>query len=94
MVTWTAFPYGAAYVCEPAALQENWARLHAGDAEPLPRDGEVLAAWALFHGGEFQRATEAGLAAGGGGITVANKAPAVYANYRETRERKRLAMFL
>ena len=66
----------------------------AGDAEPLPKDDKVLAAWALFHAGEFQKACEAGLKAGGAGITVANKAQAIYANYLEKSEKNRLAMFL
>ena len=39
-------------------------------------DAPVLQAWVLFHQGEFQKAYEAGLAAGGAGITVANKAAA------------------
>jgi tetratricopeptide (TPR) repeat protein len=68
--------------------------LHAGDAEPLPKDDKVLAAWALFHAGEFQKATEAGLKAGGAGITVANKAQAIYANYLEKSEKAKLALFM
>jgi hypothetical protein len=95
MAKWTAFPYDAAdYTCDAAALKKKWARLHAGDAEPLPKDEKVLAAWALYHAGEFQKATEAGLKAGGAGITVANKAQAIYANYLEKSEKTKLAMFL
>ncbi|NUP84756.1 MAG: hypothetical protein HUU30_03235 [Burkholderiaceae bacterium] len=94
MAKWTAFPYDSAdYTYSPAALKKQWARLHAGDAEPLPKDDKVLAAWALFHAGEFQKACEAGLRAGGDGITVANKAQAIYANYLEKSEKNRLAMF-
>lgn len=94
MAKWTAFPYDAeAYTFDAAALKKKWARLHAGDAEPLPKDDKVLAAWALFHAGEFQKATEAGLKAGGAGITVANKAQAIYANYLEKNEKTRLALF-
>jgi len=95
MAKWTAFPHdGADYTYDAAALKKNWARLHAGDAEPLPKDGEVLAAWALFHAGEFQKAAEAGLKAGGAGITVANKAQAIYANYLEKSEKTKLALFM
>ncbi len=95
MAIWTAFPHAAAdYIYATSALQRHWARLHAGDAEPLPGDAKVLAAWALFHAGEFQKATEAGLKAGGGGITVANKAQAIYANYLETSEKAKLALFM
>lgn len=90
---WKPFPYDAsAYRHAPAALKKHWARLHAGDAEPLPADTQVLAAWALFHAGEFQQATQAGLAAGGAGVTAANKAQAIYATYLETSERHKLAL--
>src|SRR5687768_15218637 len=95
MAKWTAFPYDAAeYSYDAATLKKKWARLHAGDAEPLPKDDKVLAAWGLFHAGEFQKAVEAGLKAGGGGITVANKAQAIYANYLEKSEKNKLALFL
>jgi tetratricopeptide (TPR) repeat protein len=94
MGKWTAFPYDAAeYTYDAAALKKKWARLHAGDAEPLPKDDKVLAAWALFHAGDFQKATEAGLKAGGAGITVANKAQAIYATYLEKSEKTRLMLF-
>jgi tetratricopeptide (TPR) repeat protein len=95
MAKWTAFPHdNAAYTFDAAALKKHWARLHAGDAEPLPADAKVLAAWALFHAGEFQKAAEAGLKAGGAGITVANKAQAIYANYLEKSEKTKLALFM
>jgi hypothetical protein len=95
MAKWTAFPHDADdYTYDAAALKKNWARLHAGDAEPLPTDAKVLAAWALFHAGEFQKAAEAGLKAGGAGITVANKAQAIYANYLEKSEKTKLALFM
>ncbi len=95
MAKWTAFPHDAAdYAYDTAALKKSWARLHAGDAEPLPTDAKVLAAWALFHVGEFQKAAEAGLKAGGAGITVANKAQAIYANYLEKSEKTKLALFM
>ena len=94
MAKWTAFSHdNSPYVYDVAALKKKWARLHAGDAEPLPKDEKVLAAWALFHAGEFQKAYDAGLKAGGAGITVANKAQAIYANYLEKSEKTRLAMF-
>jgi tetratricopeptide (TPR) repeat protein len=99
MAKWTAFPHDAAdYTFDAAALKKHWARLHAGDAEPLPADAKVLAAWALFHAGEFQKAVEAGLKAGENGaregITVANKAQAIYANYLEKSEKTKLALFM
>jgi tetratricopeptide (TPR) repeat protein len=95
MAKWTAFPHDADdYTFDAAALKKNWARLHAGDAEPLPTDAKVLAAWALFHAGEFQKATDAGLKAGGAGITVANKAQSIYANYLEKSEKTKLELFM
>jgi tetratricopeptide (TPR) repeat protein len=95
MAKWTAFPYdNADYTYDAATLKKRWARLHAGDAEPLPKDDKVLAAWALYHAGEFQKAAEAGLKAGSAGITVANKAQAIYANYLEKSEKTKLALFM
>ena len=99
MAKWNAFPHdAAAYTYDSASLKKHWARLHAGDAEPLPTDAKVLAAWSLFHAGEFQKAAEAGLKAGENGatagITVANKAQAIYANYLETSEKTKLALFM
>ncbi|WP_430420347.1 hypothetical protein [Methylibium petroleiphilum] len=95
MAKWTAFPYdNAAYVHDAAALKKHWARLHAGDAEPWPKDAAVQEAWALFHAGEFRKAVDAGLKAGGSGITVANKAQAIYANYLEKSEKVKLDLFL
>jgi tetratricopeptide (TPR) repeat protein len=95
MARWTVFPYDAAeYSGDTATLKTRWARLHQGDAEPFPEDAAVQAAWALFHAGRFQDAYEAGLAAGDAGIVVANKAQSIHANYLETREKIRLAMFM
>jgi tetratricopeptide (TPR) repeat protein len=93
MAKWTAFPYDK-FDYDAASLKKHWARLHAGDAEPAPKDTKLLEAWALFHNGEFQKAHDAGLKAGDGGITVANKAQAIYANYLEKSEKAKLAMFM
>ncbi|HEY8976904.1 MAG TPA: hypothetical protein VIN75_22000 [Burkholderiaceae bacterium] len=95
MAKWTAFPYDAAdYTYDAAALKKHWARLHKGDAEPFPKDDAVLAAWAAFHAGDFRKAYDAGLKAGDGGIVVANKAQSIYANYLESSEKTKLAMFM
>ncbi len=95
MAKWTAFPYdNSAFVYTAATLKKHWARLHAGDAEPFPKDAAVVQAWIHFHAGEFQAAYDAGLAAGGAGITVANKAQGIYANYLEKKEKAKLEMFL
>jgi len=94
---WTAFPHDAtAYHYDIATLKKKWARLHAGDAEPLPSDDKVLAAWQHFHAGDYQKATEAGLkahaAGAAGGMTVANKSQAIYATYLEPSEKTKLAL--
>ena len=94
MAKWTAFPHAGDYAFDAASVRKHWARLHAGDAEPLPVDAAVLQAWVLFHNGEFQKAAEAGLQAGGGGITVANKATCIYANYLEKKEKARLDLLM
>ncbi|HSI55127.1 MAG: hypothetical protein ACAH21_01725 [Ramlibacter sp.] len=94
MAKWTAFPHLGEFQFDAAKVRKHWARLHAGDAEPLPTEKPVLEAWVLFHSGEFQRAAEAGLKAGGDGITVANKATAIYANYLEKKEKHKLDLFM
>ena len=94
MAPWTAFPQRGDFQHDAHSVARDWARLHAGDAEPLPADPQVLNAWVLFHNGEFQQAAEAGLAAGGAGVTVGNKAACIYANYLEKKEKVRLDLFL
>ncbi len=94
MAKWTPFPYDDAYRMDAAALKKHWGRLHAGDTEAMPKDAKVLEAWTLFHAGDFQKAHEAGLKAGDAGISVANKAQCIHANYLEKSEKAKLAMFL
>jgi tetratricopeptide (TPR) repeat protein len=91
---WARFPYpDSRYKYTAATLKKAWDRLHAGDQEPLPKDARVLDAWIAFHAGDFDSAAQAGLAAGGAGVTVANKAAAIYANYLEDNEKKKMALF-
>jgi tetratricopeptide (TPR) repeat protein len=94
MNLWTAFAHTEDYPFDVASVKKYWDRLHAGDKEPLPKSAKVLAAWALFHSGEFQKAVEAGLKAGPAGITVANKAACVYANYLEPKEKVKQSLFM
>ena len=94
MAPWTAFPYAGDYAFDAASLKKNWARLHAGDCEPLPKEAAVLQAWVLFHNGAFQQAAEAGIKAGGHGLTVSNKATSIYANYLEKKEKTKLDLFM
>ncbi len=90
----TTFPHAGDYAFDAASLKKNWVRLHQGDCEPLPMEPAVLKAWVLFHNGQFQQAAEAGIESGGDGITVANKATSIYANYLETREKTKLDLFM
>ncbi len=94
MPKWTPFPHAGEYPFDAATVHKHWARLHAGDAEPCPKEPAVLDAWALFHAGEFQLALQAGLKAGDAGITVANKATSIYATYLEKKEKSRLDLFM
>jgi tetratricopeptide (TPR) repeat protein len=94
MAQWTAFPHAGDYAFDAAAVTKHWDRLHRGDCEALPRDAAVLQAWVLFHNGEFEQAARAGLQAGGDGITAANKATSMYANYLEPQEKVKLALLM
>lgn len=94
MAPWTAFPQPGVYRHDTASLKRDWPRLHAGDVEPWPADARVLAAWVLFHNGEFAQAAASGLAAGGAGLTVANKAACIYATYLEPDPKRRQDLFL
>ncbi len=94
MAPWTVFPHRSEFHYDPAGVQAHWDQLHAGDREPLPDCPHVLAAWALFHSGEFEQATKAGLEAGAGGTTVANKATCIYAHYLEPCDKRRQSLFL
>jgi tetratricopeptide (TPR) repeat protein len=94
MPQWIAFPYAGAYNFDATSLKKNWAQLHQGDCEPFPQDAAVIQAWVLFHNGEFEQAAQAGLAAGGDGITAANKASCIYATYLESKEKAKLDLLL
>jgi tetratricopeptide (TPR) repeat protein len=91
---WAKFPYpDKKFQYTAATLKKAWEGLHRGDTEPWPKDETVVEAWIAFHAGEFQKAAELGLKAGGAGVTAANKATAIYANYLENDEKRKLALF-
>ncbi|HZY20057.1 MAG TPA: hypothetical protein VFE82_16415 [Ramlibacter sp.] len=94
MGKWSAFPHPGEFDLDAAEVRRQWAVLHAGDAEPLPTDEGVLQAWTHYHRGEFQKAVEVGLQAGGAGVTAANKATCIYATYLEKKEKAKLDLFL
>jgi tetratricopeptide (TPR) repeat protein len=91
---WKKFPHAdKAFVYAGAALKKNWERLHCGDCEPFPADAAVQEAWRFYHQGEFEKACEAGLAAGVDGYNVANKAAMIYATYLEDDDQRKLDLF-
>ncbi|AVS89708.1 hypothetical protein [Paracidovorax avenae] len=92
MPSWTPFPHAGEYAFTTGDVLREWERLHRGDAEPIPRDAAALEAWTLFHCGNFEEAARVGLAAGGAGITAANKATIVHAVYLEPSESRRLEL--
>ena len=92
---WTALPYTDVPRFDTAALLAQWSRLHAGHPFPPPAPGPLADGWALYHNGDFEGAATTGLLHGGrDGLALANQSTAVYANYLEPREARRLALFL
>ncbi len=92
--TWVKFPHAdKKFQYTPATLKQSWDRLHRGDAEPFPKDDGVINAWIAFHSGDFQSAAELGMNAGADGVNVTNKSQAIYANYLEANEKKKLELF-
>lgn len=90
---WSPFPYpDKAFTYAGDALKKHWDRLHRGDCEPFPKDPKVQEAWRLYHRGAFAEAVALGLAAGGAGLTVANKAQSIYANGLEKKAAARMAL--
>jgi len=91
---WTAFAHPSkSFVYAGEALRKAWDKLHRGDCEAYPKDAGVQDAWRLFHQGKFAEAVALGLEAGDAGLTVANKAQAIYANGVEPREAARIGLF-
>ena len=92
--TWAKFPHAdKKFQYTPATLKKSWDRLHRGDAEPFPKNNAVIDAWVAFHAGDFQTAAELGAKAGVDGVNVANKSQAIYANYLEASDKKKLELF-
>ena len=44
MARWASFPHAAEFDLDTDEVQRRWARLHAGDAEPLPQAMATLRA--------------------------------------------------
>ncbi|MCM2254087.1 MAG: hypothetical protein NDJ94_00315 [Vicinamibacteria bacterium] len=95
MAKWRAFPGDdRAFHHDRSSLKKAWKGLHRADAEPWPAEAAVQEAWTLFHAGAFKAAVDAGLKAGGAGVTCANKAQTIYATYLEADEKRRRLLLL
>ena len=99
MAKWTAFPYDAKpYTYDAAALKKLLGAPACGRCRAVAEGRGGARGVALFHAGEFQKATEAGLkaakAGAPAGMTVANKAQAIYASYLESSEKAKQALFM
>ena len=91
---WSKFPHAQKkFEYTRASLKKSWDRLHKGDAEPFPKSDAVLDAWIAFHAGDFQAAVALGMKAGAEGVHVANKSQAIYANYLEANDKRKLELF-
>ena len=93
MSAWLPCPYSAEFRFDAEQVRARWSRLHALDAEPVPPTDAVLQAWVLFHGGHFEAAEAAGVAAGVPGTSVANRATAAYATLLEPHEPVRMELY-
>lgn len=94
MHSWTPCPRAGVFQHDRESIALQWARLHLGDAEPLPTDAALLDAWVLYHNGAFEAAALAALALGPSGLTLANKAACIHATYVEPSEPVRLERLL
>lgn len=90
---WIPMPYPDVPRFDADTLLSRWPRLHAGQALALP-SSSLMDGWILYHTGQYESAAMAGLLQGDEGLTLANQATAIYANYLEPRESVRLALFL
>jgi tetratricopeptide (TPR) repeat protein len=91
---WTKFPHAdPAYVYDGADLKKGWARLHAGDREPFPKEPALQEAWRRYHAGDFQAAVEQGRALGDAGLSPAIKAQVIYTTYLEKTQARKLKLF-
>jgi len=91
---WVKFPHpNKAFSHDAAGLKKHWPRLHKGDCEPFPKEAAAVDAWCAFHAGDFERAVQAGKAAGGAGVNAAVKAQTVYAHYLEKAQKAKIGLF-
>lgn len=93
MKSWAPFPHAGRFGFSVARLRREWDQLHAGDREPWPDSSELVRAWSLFHGGEFEAAWHESQRLGLVGTVLACKSACMYATHLEPHEEKRLALY-
>lgn len=93
MTRWLSTPCAGDFAYSPTTLRKVWARLHALDCEPLPRQTDDLQAWVHFHNGDFEQAVAVGLAAGPSGVHAANRALCAYATHVAPDAGERTALY-
>ena len=92
MSTWNAYT-GNPRDLSGAALEQRWPMLHAGNLEPFPADPAVQDAWRAYHEGRFEDAVNLGEAHGGLGLVPAAFGATIYAQYLESDEDRKAAIF-
>ena len=55
MAKWSAFPHAGDYTFDAGSVRRQWARLHAGDAEPCPTDAGFPSVGSLVPQRVFRR---------------------------------------
>lgn len=74
-------------------LRQHWDAMHVGFPETFPQDAAVQEAWRQYHLGQFAKAYETGMAAGGAGVVPALFAATIQAQYVEKDDKRRAALF-
>jgi tetratricopeptide (TPR) repeat protein len=91
---WATMPCDGLPRLDARGVLAQWHRLHAGQALAPPASPALLEGWMRYHAGDFERAAAIGLEQGDAGATLVHQATAIYANYLEPRESRRLALFI
>ena len=92
MSNWHAYT-GTPFDFSGDALEQRWTVLHAGNLEPWPTDAAVRDAWRAYHEGRFEDAVSLGEAHGGLGLVPAAFGATIYAQYMESDEDRKSAIF-
>lgn len=92
MSTWQTYT-GHPFDFAGELLEQRWPSLHAGNLEPWPVDPVVRDSWRAYHEGRFEEAVGIGEAHGGLGLVPAAFAATIYAQYLESDEERKAAIF-